>query len=65
MQSISAPMLWAGVVVTLAYFVLVGYLIRSLRSNRRLPSAIAAVTGLVGALPVVLYALYAVLSTPA
>jgi hypothetical protein len=52
-------------VVTLAYFVLVGYLIRSLRSNKRLPSVIAAVTGLVGALPVVLYALYAALSPAA
>ncbi|MCX4867359.1 hypothetical protein OHU11_30450 [Streptomyces sp. NBC_00257] len=65
MQSISPPVLWAGVVVTLAYFVLVGYLIRSLRTNKRLPSVIAAVTGLVGALPVVLYALYAVLGTAA
>ncbi|MFJ9677147.1 hypothetical protein ACIRP2_03700 [Streptomyces sp. NPDC101194] len=65
MQPISPPALWAGVVVTLAYFVLVGYLIRSLRSNKRLPSVIAAVTGLVGALPVVLYALYAALSTAA
>lgn len=62
MQPISPPVLIAGVVVTLAYFVLVGYLVRSLRSNKRLPVAIAAVTGLVGALPAVLYSLYSALS---
>ena len=65
MQSISPPVLMAGVVVTLAYFVLVGYLVRSLRSNKRLPVAIAAVTGLVGTLPAVLYALYSALNAVA
>lgn len=63
MQSISPPVLLAGVVVTLAYFLLVGYLVGSLRSNKRLPTVIAAVTGLVGALPMVLYALYSALGT--
>lgn len=48
--------------MTLAYFVLVGYLVRSLRSNKRLPVVIAAVTGLVAALPAVLYALYSALN---
>lgn len=65
MQPISTPVLLAGVVVTLAYFVLVGYLVRSLRSNNRLPVVIAAVTGLVGALPAVLYALYSALNAVA
>jgi hypothetical protein len=53
--------LGAGVVVALAYFVLVGYLARSLRSTQRFPMVIAAMTGLVGALPAILYALYYVL----
>ena len=65
MQSISPPALLTGVIVTLAYFVLVGYVIRSLRSNKRLPVVIAAVTGLMGALPAVLYALYSALNVVA
>lgn len=65
MQPINMPVLLAGVVVTLAYFVLVGYLVRSLRTNNRLPAVIAAVTGLVGALPAVLYALYSALNAVA
>ncbi|MEV6727630.1 hypothetical protein [Streptomyces sp. NPDC051364] len=54
----SSVALLAGVIVTLAYFALVGYLVRSLRSTRRLPAVILAVSGLVGALPAILYALY-------
>ena len=59
MQS-SSPSMWllAGVLVTLAYFVLVGYLARALRATQRLPMVIVSVAGLVGALPAVLYALY-------
>ncbi|MEV4442274.1 hypothetical protein AB0K09_25360 [Streptomyces sp. NPDC049577] len=59
MQALS-PSAWlvAGVVVTLAYFVLVAYLARALRATQRLPMVIAAMTGLVGALPAILYALY-------
>lgn len=58
-----SPAVWlaAGVVVTLAYFVLVGYLARALKSTRRLPVVIAALTGLIGALPAILYALYSAL----
>lgn len=51
-------LLFAGVVVALAYFLLVGYVAGVLRSNRRLPAVIAALGGLVGALPAILYALY-------
>lgn len=66
MQGMS-PALWlaAGVVVTLAYFVLVAYIVRSLRTSRRLPVVITAVTGLVGALPAILYALYHVINVVA
>ncbi|MGW2803635.1 hypothetical protein [Streptomyces sp. NPDC001450] len=58
-----SPAVWlaAGVVVTLAYFVLVGYLARALKSTQRLPVVIAALTGLIGALPAILYALYSAL----
>lgn len=47
----------AGVAVTLAYFGLVAYLIRTLRQNHRLPVVIAALAGLLGILPAILYAL--------
>lgn len=59
------PSMWllAGVVVTLAYFVLVGYLARALRSTQRLPVVIASIAGLVGTLPAVLYALYYVVTS--
>ncbi|MEU9714062.1 hypothetical protein [Streptomyces sp. NPDC047976] len=52
----------AGVIITLAYFVLVGYVVRSLRGTRRVPTVILAVSGLVGALPAILYALYRALN---
>lgn len=62
MHSMSpAVLLSAGVVVTLAYFVLVAYLARALKSAHRLPVVIGALTGLVGALPAILYALYSAL----
>ncbi|MGW2596985.1 hypothetical protein [Streptomyces klenkii] len=54
----SSAWLLAGVVVALAFFVLVGYLARVLRTTRRLPVVIAAIGGLITALPGVLYALY-------
>jgi uncharacterized protein with PQ loop repeat len=61
------PSVWlsAGVVVTLAYFVLIGYLARALKSTQRLPVVIVAMTGLVGALPAILYALYYALNVAA
>ncbi|MCD9140855.1 hypothetical protein [Streptomyces albireticuli] len=55
----------AGVVVALAFFVLVGYLARVLRATRRLPVVIAAIGGLIAALPGVLYALYYVVNATA
>ncbi|MFI0819313.1 hypothetical protein ACH4TX_22950 [Streptomyces sp. NPDC021098] len=53
-------MVWllAGVVVILAFFVLVGYLARVLRAARRLPGVIIALGTLVGVLPAILYAMY-------
>ena len=49
----------AGVVVTLAFFILVGYVVRALRGSSRPAAAIAAIATLVGALPAILYALNA------
>lgn len=50
----------AGVIVALAFFVLIAYVVTVLRANQRLAAIIAAIAALVGALPAVLYALYAV-----
>jgi hypothetical protein len=50
----------AGVIVALAFFVLVAYIVTVLRGSQKLAAVIAAVAALVGALPAVLYALYAV-----
>ncbi|MEU1789772.1 hypothetical protein ABZ553_28680 [Streptomyces sparsogenes] len=52
--------LLAGVVVVLAFFVLVGYLARVLRAARRLPGVIGALGVFVGVLPAIPYALYRV-----
>ncbi|MDX3230930.1 hypothetical protein [Streptomyces sp. ME19-01-6] len=52
--------LLAGVVVILAFFVLVGYLARVLRAAQRLPGVISALGVFVGVLPAILYALYRV-----
>jgi hypothetical protein len=52
--------LLAGVVVILAFFVLVGYVARVLRSAQRLPGVISALGVFVGVLPAILYALYRV-----
>jgi hypothetical protein len=50
----------AGVIVALAFFVLVAYIVTVLRGSQKLAAVIAAVAALVGALPAVLYALSAV-----
>jgi hypothetical protein len=51
---------WAGVIVALAFFALVAYVVTVLRASPRLAAVIAAVTALVGALPAILIALNAV-----
>jgi hypothetical protein len=48
----------AGVVVTLALFALIGFVVWVLRTAPRLPSVIIAITVLVGALPAVISALF-------
>lgn len=50
----------AGVIVALAFFVLVAYVVTVLRANQRPAVVIAAVTAMIGALPAILYALYAI-----
>ena len=50
----------AGVIVALAFFVLIAYVVTVLRANQKLAVIIAAIAGLVGSLPAVLYALFAV-----
>jgi hypothetical protein len=50
----------AGVIVALAFFVLIAYVVTVLRATRKLAGIIAAVATLAGALPAILYALYAV-----
>jgi hypothetical protein len=47
----------AGVVVTLAFFVLIAYTVTVLRGHQKLAAVIAAVPALAGALPAILYAL--------
>ena len=49
----------AGVIVALAFFVLVAYVVTVLRANQRQAAVIAAIAAMVGALPAILYALYA------
>ncbi|MCZ4100797.1 hypothetical protein [Streptomyces sp. H39-C1] len=48
----------APVIVTLAFFVLVAYLVNVLRTTQRPVGVITAIAGLVGALPAILYALH-------
>jgi hypothetical protein len=50
----------AGVIVALAFFVLIAYVVTVLRARQKLAAIIAAVAGLVGVLPAILYALYAI-----
>jgi hypothetical protein len=49
----------AGVIVALAFFVLIAYVVTVLRASQKLAVIIAAIAALVGALPAILYALYA------
>jgi hypothetical protein len=49
----------AGVIVALAFFVLIAYVVTVLRANQKLAVIIAAIAGLAGSLPAILYALYA------
>jgi hypothetical protein len=48
----------AGVIVTLAFFVLVAYVVTMLRGRQKLAATVAAVATLVGVLPAILYALF-------
>lgn len=50
--------LTAGVVVTLALFILIGFVVWVLRSTPRLPAVITAIAVLLGALPAVISALF-------
>jgi hypothetical protein len=50
----------AGVIVALAFFVLIAYVVTILRGNQKLAVIIAAITALAGALPAILYAVYAI-----
>ncbi|MEU5990420.1 hypothetical protein ABZ806_15745 [Spirillospora sp. NPDC047418] len=50
--------LTAGVVVILALFVLVGFVVWVLRSTPRLPAVITAIAVLLGAVPAVISALF-------
>ena len=58
MQASPASSLMASVIVTLAFFLLVAYLVRSLRAAQRPAGVITAIAALVGALPAILYALH-------
>lgn len=49
----------AGVIVALAFFMLIAYVVTILRGNQKLAAVIAALAGLAGALPAILYALFA------
>lgn len=48
----------ASVIVTLAFFLLVAYLVSVLRTTHRPAAVITAIAALVGALPAILYALH-------
>jgi hypothetical protein len=51
---------WAGVIVALAFFALIAYVVTMLRASQRLAVIMAAVATLAGALPAILYALYGI-----
>jgi hypothetical protein len=51
---------WAGVIVALAFFVLIAYVVTVLHASPKLAAIIAAVATLAGALPAILLALNAV-----
>ena len=50
----------AGVIVTLAFFALIAYVVTVLRASQKLAVVIASITALAGALPAILLALYAI-----
>lgn len=56
----SSVLSWAGVIVALAFFVLIAYVVTVLRASPKLAAVIAATATLAGALPAILYALYLV-----
>lgn len=58
MHGTSSEWLLAGVLVTLAFFALVAYVVKTLQPTRALPRALLALGTLFGALPAILYALY-------
>jgi len=47
----------AGVIVTLAFFALIAYVVTVLRASQKLAVVIAAITALAGVLPAILFAL--------
>jgi hypothetical protein len=49
----------AGVIVALAFFMLIAYVVTVLQANQKLAAVIAAIATLAAALPAILYALYA------
>jgi hypothetical protein len=51
-------LIMAGVMITLAFFALIGFIVWTLRHTTRLPAVIAALSTLIAVLPAVLYALY-------
>ncbi|WP_405148690.1 hypothetical protein OG589_12005 [Sphaerisporangium sp. NBC_01403] len=59
MQQASSMMTMAGALVTLALFVLIGYVVHTLgTSHSRLAGVLAAIASLIIAFPAVLYALH-------
>jgi predicted Co/Zn/Cd cation transporter (cation efflux family) len=51
---------WGGVIVALAFFALIAYVVTVLRASQKLALIVAAVATLAGVLPAILYALTAV-----
>jgi hypothetical protein len=51
---------WAGVIVALAFFTLIAYVVTVLRASQKLAVIVASVATLAGVLPAILYALYAI-----
>ncbi|MEO3753183.1 hypothetical protein [Streptomyces sp. B6B3] len=58
MHGTPSEWLIAGVVVTLAFFALVAYIVKVLQSTNVLPRVLIALGTLFGVLPAILYALY-------
>jgi hypothetical protein len=60
MRTDYAALFWAGVIVALAFFVLIAYIVTVLRGSQKLAAVIASVATLAAALPAILYALYSI-----